>query len=974
MEGRVVSHYRILKRLGAGGMGVVYQAEDTRLKRTVALKFLPPELTRDETARERFIQEAQAASALDHPNICAIYDVDSADEQLFIAMAYYEGETLRDRIARGPLSVADALDVAVQIARGLDHAHHAGIVHRDIKPANVIATRDGLVKIVDFGIAKILDRTGPTRTGLTLGTVAYMAPEQAHGYAVDHRADLWALGVVLHEMLTGRAPFGGDRDMAILHNILHETPPAARTIRADLPPAIDDLLVRALTKDRDGRYQSAHEMIQALTACVPATGTMMTVPQAAPTVSGRGRLVTVAAIVALLTAAGTAAWFMRRAADARHVEDLVGRITQLADKDSYSPALAALEEAERLAPDDPRLSDLSARIAERRDILTNPAGARVFIEPYDQPSHQWQLLGETPLEGVRIARGFYRWKIERDGYEPIEVLGPFDRQFPPMTAAGSFPADTLAIPAGRMAVQLAGFNYFAALPGGAFLVDKFEVTNRRYKAFVDAGGYAKREYWAHTFEKAGRVLTWDEAMAEFRDRTGRPGPATWEVGMYPAGQDDYPVTGVSWYEAEAFARFSGRSLPTIYHWVRASGVGQAAYITSLSNLNGKGPAPVGSHSALSPEGAADTAGNVKEWCANAVAGTEDRYLLGGSWRDPVHMFTFADARPPFDRSDDNGFRLVSYLDTPLPAPMTVPIGVTKRDFRAERPVSDQVFAAYRGLYAYDPRPLDARIETRDDSAAHWVVEKTSFRAAYDDERVPAFVYLPKHVRPPYQAVLFVPGAGAILNANKWAMADTTRGDFRALDYVILSGRAAIYPIYSGTWERNSGQSTVWPSRTRAYQDWIIRVVNDARRAMEYLQSRADIRHDAIAFMGVSWGASVAPRILALETRFKTAVILDGGLTQSFDVPAALDSVNYLPRVTLPTLMVNGNGDFIYPVDAGQRPYFDLLGTPRDQKSHVPLVGGHFIVGQQRSQVVKTVLDWLDQWLGPVQASPSAASR
>jgi dienelactone hydrolase len=520
-----------------------------------------------------------------------------------------------------------------------------------------------------------------------------------------------------------------------------------------------------------------------------------------------------------------------------------------------------------------------------------------------------------------------------------------------------------------MNLQLAGFNYFARLPGGAFLVDKFEVTNRRYKAFVDAGGYARREYWAHPFERAGRVLTWDEAMAEFRDRTGRPGPATWDVGMYPAGQDEYPVTGVSWYEADAFARFSGRSLPTIYHWVRAAGVGQAAYITPSSNLNGKGAAAVGGHPALSPAGAMDMAGNVKEWCANAVAGSQDRYLLGGSWRDPVHMFTFADARPPFDRSDDNGFRLVSYLDTPLPTAMTGPIGGTTRDFGAERPVSDQVFAAYRGLFAYDPRPLDARIDTRDDSAAHWVVEKASFRAAYDDERVPAFVYLPKHVRPPYQAVLFMPGAGAVLNASSWTAADTTRGDFRALDYVILSGRAAIYPIYSGTWERNSGRTTVWPSRTRDYQDWIIRVVNDARRAMEYLQSRDDIRHDAVAFMGASWGASVAPRVLALETRFRTAVLLDGGLTQSFDVPPALDSVNYLPRVTLPTLMVNGSGDFIYPVDAGQRPYFDLLGTPRDQKKHVTLVGGHFIVAQQRSQVVRTVLDWLDQWLGPV--APSA---
>ncbi len=963
MEGRVVSHYRILKRLGAGGMGVVYQAEDTRLKRTVALKFLPPELTRDESARERFIQEAQAASALDHPNICAIYDVDSADEQLFIAMAYYEGETLRDRIARAPLGVSEAIDFAQQIARGLDHAHHAGIVHRDIKPANVIVTRGGVVKIVDFGIAKILDRTGPTQTGTTLGTVVYMAPEQVHGYTVDHRADLWALGVVLYEMLTGRAPFGGDRDMAILHNILHESPPAARTLRADLPPALDQALARALTKDREGRYQSAQEMVDALTAFVPATGT--TTAPVAPAPSGSRRLLTVAAIVALLTAAATTAWFMRRAANARHVEELIGQITQLADKDRYSPALSALEEIERIAPADPRGRDLSARIAETRDIVTEPAGATVSIKPYDQPSQAWRVLGQTPIKGSRIPREFLRWRIERNGYEPLEVLGPSSRLFSPLTEAGKIPPDTLAIAAGPMNLQLAGFNYLARMPGGKFVVDKFEVTNRRYKAFVDAGGYTKRDFWATTFDKDGRVLTWEQAMAEFRDRTGRPGPATWEVGMYPAGQEDYPVTGVSWYEADAFARFSGRSLPTIYHWVRAASVGQAAFITPFSNLNGKGPARVGAHPAVSAEGAMDMAGNAKEWCANTVAGSQDRYLLGGSWREPAHMLTFADARPAFDRSEDNGFRLVSYVDTPLAA-LSAPIAATKRNFRAERPVPDQVFAAFRGVFAYDPRPLDAKIESRDDSAAQWVVEKVSFRAAYGDERVLAYVFLPKHVPPPYQAVLFAPGAAAVTKADSAQLMMSPRSDFRAGDYLVQSGRALIFPIYSGTYERNTGQTTVWPSRTRAYQDWIIRVVNDGRRAMEYLQSRADIRHDLIAFVGVSWGASFAPRLLALETRFKTAVFLDVGFAQSSEVPEALDVLNYLPRVALPTLMVNGNSDFIYPVESSQRPFFDLLGTPREHKKHVVLVGGHFIVGQQRSQVVTTVLDWLDERLGPVK--------
>ena len=446
MEGRQVSHYRILKRLGAGGMGVVYQAEDSRLKRTVALKFLPPELTRDQSARERFIQEAQAASALDHPNICAIYDVDSVDEQLFIAMAYYEGETLRDRIARGPLAVAEAIDFAQQIARGLDHAHQAGIVHRDIKPANVIVTRGGMVKIVDFGIAKILDRTGPTQTGTTLGTVAYMAPEQVHGYTVDHRADLWALGVVLYEMLTGRQPFGGDRDLAILHNILHETPPAARSLRPDLPPAIEPVLAKALAKDRERRYQSAHEMVDALATFVPMTGTM-TAP-IAPAPSGSRRLVAVAAIVALLTAAGTAAWFMRRGLTANRVDELIGQSTRLADRDRNSEALAALEDAERRAPGDPRLRDLSARIAETRDVVIEPAGATVSIRPYDQPSQAWRVLGQTPIKAVRIPREFLRWKIELSGYETLEVLGAYNRTFAPLTAAGKIPAGHVGDPAG----------------------------------------------------------------------------------------------------------------------------------------------------------------------------------------------------------------------------------------------------------------------------------------------------------------------------------------------------------------------------------------------------------------------------------------------------------------------------------------------------------------------------------------------
>jgi serine/threonine protein kinase len=258
--GKTISHYRILEKLGEGGMGVVYRAEDVKLGREVALKFLPSEWTRDEEARGRFLREARAAAALNHPNVCAVHEIDEADGRIFIVMELIEGHNLKTRIASGPLDIRDALAIGAGIARGLAAAHGKGVVHRDVKSANVMVTSDGRAKIMDFGLARLAGTTDLTRRGTTVGTVAYMSPEQARGDDVDHRTDIWSLGVVLYEMLTGKRPFVGDHDQAVMRSILEDEPKRASELRTDIPREVDALIRMALAKASDARLASAEQL------------------------------------------------------------------------------------------------------------------------------------------------------------------------------------------------------------------------------------------------------------------------------------------------------------------------------------------------------------------------------------------------------------------------------------------------------------------------------------------------------------------------------------------------------------------------------------------------------------------------------------------------------------------------------------------------------------------------------------------
>jgi dienelactone hydrolase len=967
MQGQLLSHYRVLEKLGGGAMGVVYLGLDLRLDRHVALKFLPPETSLDTEARDRLTQEAKAASALDHPNICTIHDIDATPEgRLFIAMAYYDGETLKKRIAGGHLAIDEALDLAIQIARGLAEAHAAGIVHRDIKPANVMLTKSGLVKIVDFGIAKLLNVTGPTRTGTALGTVAYMSPEQVACEGPDQQSDVWSLGAVLYELLTGRPPFDGDSEWAVMNAICTQEPKPPSSRRPDVPNSVDALVARALAKKKSDRFASANAFVEAANHCreaLSAAGAPTVAVAAAPAAAMTWRwapLVLVAVI-----AAGAGLWLSTRDTEAGWARnEALPQIQRLLAGDQYSSAFVVALRAEQHIPNDPLLAEYWPQISRKVSFTTTPEGATISYSPYSpNGTPSWTTLGQSPVREIRMPQGPFHVRVEAPGFETVETLfAPQPSAAIPtieinLDRAGSIPDRMVRIPGGPLRLAMPAFDDYPALPAPSYLIDKFEVTNREFKAFVDAGGYRDRKYWEHPFERDGRAVPLEDAINEFRDQTGRPGPSTWEGGTYPQGQDDFPVSGVSWYEAAAYAKFRGRSLPTIYHWLGATATGNAAYVLPFSNMASSSVKRVGSF-LPGPRGTYDMAGNVKEWCINRL-GT-DRFIIGGAWDEPSHMFFEHDARDPFSRPAGYGFRTVDYLDIkPEPlAALSAPIDRVPRDYATETPVSDDVYRAYVTQFAYDQAPLNVSEAAVDDSSPYWRQETVSFNAAYGGERMSADIFIPRNVKPPYQTVLFFPGSGTLSQASSKDRSLVT------IDYIIKSGRAVMYPVFKDTFERRTGLAFTDPTNNRSYVEHLVWWVKDVQRSLDYLDTRSDIARDKLSFLGFSWGGRVGTVVLAVEPRLKTAVLASGGFPLMQSLPEAKE-INFAPRVRVPVLMVNGRHDRVFPVETSQKPMYRFLGTPAHDKKHVVYDAGHVLV-EARSQYTAEVLAWFDKYLGPVQ--------
>ena len=987
-SGSKLGPYEISSVLGAGGMGVVYRARDPRLGREVALKVLPDDDAWDAERLERFEHEARAAAALNHPNIAAVYDVGREGAVRYVVHELLEGETLRERLRRGRLAPREALDVAAQTARGLSAAHAKGIVHRDVKPENLFVTRDGRVKVLDFGLAKVrasVETQAPTAVALTqpgevLGTVSYMSPEQLRGSAsVDARSDVFSLGVLLFELLAGQRPFDGASAAETASRILTTEPSGLALDPAGVPKETESIVRRALAKSPEERYADAAPLAAALESARDeidfrsrlARGERFRLPRAA--------WIAIGALLATGVAAGGLLWV--RHARLAWAEAAVPRASRLAQEGKWADAFELARRAKESLPGDPELARLLPEVTDFLSVTTDPVGARVVVRRYEPAlgpdGGPVQELGMTPLRDVAIPRGDYVLRLEKEGFEPFErtissaVLRvvPFGQATPivvdwALQKAGTVPPGTAYVPGGSYKLVGYGQPTATSVPLRPFLIDRYEVSNREYAEFVSAGGYRRAELWTQPIRDEGRTLSFEGAMRRFVDRTGLPGPRGWSGGTFPDGQADHPVADVSWYEADTYARFRGKRLPTIFQWEKAArdGVftvtGEVVMPWGLqrgadprANFDGTGTVPVRQGPfGMGPYGVFHMAGNVSEWTRNAAPG--GFVTAGGAYTDPPYLFGDYGIFPGLASFERIGFRCALALPGTAGEEGESPISRTEQAPAYPRSSRAQ-FEAWLEHYRYDRTPSEGRVEERVETP-DWTRERVSFLGAYG-ERLQAWLYLPKSARPPYQVVQFVPGSNVYRGEPVSSIAEGSR-----LASIVKAGRALFIVVLPGYPGRE------WPmgfrrpdGKTVAFRQRAVGESVDMRRGIDYLETRKEVDLARLAFMNVSisWQGIL---FSAVEPRYRSVVLLSDGLypEQSEWVPEA-NPVNFAPHIRAPKLMVNGRWDEDFAFRTEAEPLYKLLSEPKQLELYD---GGHIPPAEV---VVPVVNAWLDRTMGPV---------
>jgi len=648
---------------------------------------------------------------------------------------------------------------------------------------------------------------------------------------------------------------------------------------------------------------------------------------------------------------------------------MLPQVQDFISKDDNVAAWLTSSRINSFAPFFSTISGEDENISALASIRTQQDGVSVSWKAYGQVD-DWRFLGKTPLKPMRLPRGILKFKLEKEGYETTYFsssnpsLKFYNSPFDPgwnLEPINLQPQGS--VPNGMIYIQ--GGNFVPALTGSGvdpvflhpFYIDKFEVTNKDYKEFLDAGGYSNSQYWVEMdFIKDGIALSFEEAKKMMVDSTGMTGPAGWEVGTYLQGTENYPVTGISWYEALAFARYKGNILPPMYHWAKAAFPPDeivspiSPKLLKRANFSKEKITNVGQGEGA--YGTFDMAGNAKEWVWNIFGGRG--LTLGGAFDEPTYLASQTAPEPRMNRSLKNGFRTVRLINPRDLNPFGDPIETqAPRDLSYYKPMSEEVFNVYaRSYQVSSSRPKHTEVYI-DDSHPVWIKEKISLDVGYNNETMDVLIFKPKNSFGPSSPVIIHPGANYYTTPPE--IDEVNPGEF-SLDFLIKSGKTLVWPAWKGSLNRMPENRSSNEDTLRQFRSQFIAWVDDTDKTLDYLETRSDIDSNNIFYLGMSYGALFNTHTLLFEDRYKGAILYVGGAFPTY--PPLVDGINHLPRIKTPFLMLNGEQDYLVPKSAANF-FFQSTGTPSEDKKIIFYDSGHWPL--PRNQMIKETLSFIDQY-------------
>ena len=586
-----------------------------------------------------------------------------------------------------------------------------------------------------------------------------------------------------------------------------------------------------------------------------------------------------------------------------------------------------------------RLDEFSREVK----IASRNSDVKTFVK-YDLDKlleNKWEFLCDVPCD-VRIPLGRIKYKFEASGYNSFEAIRTiYDSLYVDLIRSDSVYNDMVWIKGINRKLRVAGLDHLKPEAVSNYQIDKYEVTNEDYAKFILNGGYKIDSLWNF------KELEGSNYKELFIDKTGFNGPSTWELGSFPENKSNYPVSGISWFEAMAYCKSIGKSLPNIYQWDYAATLNFSGDITPRSNIQSEDKIPVGSKRITSGFGLYDVAGNVSEWISNE-SDNSSKVIMGGSWKDPGYIFNTLYSKDPFDRDSGNGCRCV-YSEENNQNLYKV-VKKPSVNFVNVKPVAEDVFKAYLSMFQYSKYDFQATT-LKEKNLENYNIKKISYTTPYG-ENMFSYIYTPVSITKPAKTVVFFPGANAI---NR----ESSSGFFEQipsfLKFFMKLNMVVVHPIYASTFERRDGLTNSVPFYDLSYRDRIIKWSKDLQTTVDYLMTTDYVDKNYIHYFGFSWGARIAGIMLATESRFKSALLYVGGLRTQNRHPEA-DPINYLPRVKIPVLMINGKYDAIFPFETQVVPMFDLLGTPKNNKKLITFEGGHEL---PKNEQIRNMIDWFE---------------